>query len=247
MENNVLIIDDKISRIGELKGSSNQSEKIEGENLNQIVYGVRNNDLTPIFLSDFSDLQGVQNTISELKNVKGIVLDLNLNSIDGADVGDKELIEFLLKNLKKKFGKFFVFVFSSVADQWEELSEQIEEDVPDLKPLLKSSNVRVLEKGQNKEGVIFSELQALYKSFTNKESLVVILEAKKTLIKNWIVELVLVGFFLSILNLACLGLFPSKVHSLVIQICIVLIVGKSIDLELKRIEALKKYTNYNDD
>lgn len=245
MENNVLVIDDKAGNVKELKDSGNVEENLEGENLQYLIQGIKNNSLNPIFLNDVNDTAESQIFINKQTNIKGVVLDLNLNSTDGIEPQDIEQLKFLLSTLQKKFGKFFIFVFSSLADQWEYVQNELEEDNPELKSLFRPSNIKVLQKGTNKEAVIYEEIQSFSNTILNDENKEVLLQAKIIMCKNWITEWLFLGIILSLLNVFCLlyKIFPSFFHHLTIEIGVFLITFKAINLEHQRIQTLNKYLN----
>lgn len=247
MENNVIVFDDKVSKIDSLIKSDQETEQIEGNNLKQILYGIKNNELTPVILEDLNDLKKTQYEIEKLPNVKGVILDLNLNSLDGIEQSDILLIQALLKMVQRKFGNFFVFVFSTLADQWDEVKKTIEIQSPELIPLLRTSNIKVIEKGENKEVIINKEIHALNEHIERQENQILIIQSKIILCKNWLTEWVLTGIILSIINLLLVGykMLPSFWHYIVIELALLILIYKAISLEIKRIEFLEKIINHS--
>jgi hypothetical protein len=243
MEKHILIIDDKASKIAVLRKSGNLFEKDEGDNLQHILYGVMNNNFIPKIIDNFSDMDDLKREITEFENLEGIVLDLNLNSIDGIDSSDKEIIIFILKTIMAKYEKFFIIVFSAVADQWADLKSELGDDDPDLAVVLNSPYVKVIEKGQNIETVFYNEIQSLSKLKNNEDSFKLLMESKTTLIKEYNTEWALISIFLSIINWASIGFFPSFIYQIVIQLCILALFIKVISIEKNRHITLMKLQN----
>lgn len=232
MENNILIIDDKVRDLENLK-SSTEFRNEEVKSLQNIVVEIESNNLTPVFIKDVTDIQASRDIINNLSNVKAIVLDLNLNSTDGVDSSDIATIQTLLKAAHTKFGNFILFIYSTVADQWENVRSDLVSEEPSLEPILSPSNVMVASKGDKN---LYQKIHDINTRIASVGATEILLDASILSCKHWIAEWLFIIAIGSILNLFLLlsNIFIWQ-YFVGIEVALVLILSKCINLEYKKI------------
>lgn len=144
--NNALIIDDQITLITD----EQNAESINNDaykSLKNIHDYFLNNSIPVSIINDLgiSPLDAL-NKIQNIPRPDIVVMDLDLNSDGSVGDDDINLIGIFLKKLHDAFGNFILFIYSSQAEEWENIYPQILLEYPILSSVLERENTIVFEK-----------------------------------------------------------------------------------------------------
>ena len=156
--NGALLIDDKISLIEEINAPVLLEDNTEFENLRLIQNFFLFNNIPLYTLKDIGSYPfEAISAISSIPSIDVLIIDLDLNSSSQFDEYDISLIVRILNEVKSKFSLVPVIIYSSLADQWEEIKTSIINEDISVSDILADDNVWVIRKGNIKSNELFLE------------------------------------------------------------------------------------------
>ncbi|ODS36916.1 hypothetical protein BEH94_05880 [Candidatus Altiarchaeales archaeon WOR_SM1_SCG] len=103
--------------------------KYEYTNLKRLVDFFETEGIPVMKISDTQNLQFITEYIQKLRNIRLLILDLDLNGDGNVDLDDEELIRKILEISVKEYGYFFLLINSAHKEKWEEIKENIHNDI----------------------------------------------------------------------------------------------------------------------
>lgn len=140
----VLIIDDGLKHLETYKKPadiSNSQIKKEFIVLSSIVKFFNDQGTSLFKISDFSSTKTVIKNIQKLRNIRIILLDLDLNNNGDVDIEDISFIKTILEISKKQFGYFYLIINSAHHTKWDEIKKEIIEDKSEYSSLVSNLSI----------------------------------------------------------------------------------------------------------
>jgi len=146
---NVLIIDDKVEDMVSSGNTANDTDEIHGLFSNFIEEGI------PVLIFSSNDIEKFQNFVRKTRNVRVVILDLDLDGDGAVGEVDKLFVKEALVKMFEKYGYFFIIVYSAHSEVWQdEIWNDIKNDdsIPESIKKIPESMVIVYDK--NSENVL---------------------------------------------------------------------------------------------
>lgn len=127
---NALIIDELFELAYQTPITDNPIHEVQQKSFIGLKNFLDNNGITFSAITTTSDASELKNRISSYSNIRLIILDLDLND-DGevGEVDDYPVIFLILREAIKKFGYFFLLINSAHAEKWQDIKNNLPEDL----------------------------------------------------------------------------------------------------------------------